>query len=224
MSQLLNLISILYAFQFIPISHGWHTRARSTFTSPTSLSHTKLCEINNSPGRWCFVTTGPVAYKKSWTGSPCSQSTPDLCQPARHTIMRLDIKFLVLGLICVIAIITPITARPDPGEVFTADHLDLREEEIQKIVTGRRKGIREILKERNKGIKEILKERRKSTKKVLEERRRGIEMILDSQTVVPDFTSFNIQLRELGARLSQTEETLRGLQKEILRSKMSSKI
>ena len=126
------------------------------FSSPTTflvlsftlLSHTKLFEINNSPGRWCFVTTGPVAYKKSWTGSPCSQSTPDLCQPARYTIMRLDIKFLVLGLICVIAIITPITARPDPGEVFTADHLDLREEEIQKIVTGRRKGIREILKEK----------------------------------------------------------------------------
>ena len=111
--------------------------------------------------------------------------------------MRLDIKFLKL--IYIIAIITPIIARPYPDEVFNCcyssmDYLEQREGEIQKIVTGRRKGIRDILKERNKETKAILKERRKSTKKVLEERRRGIELILDSQPVVSDFPSLNIQL------------------------------
>ena len=90
--------------------------------------------------------------------------------------------------------------------------------EIEQIATGRRKGIRNILKERIKGIKEISKERRKSTKKVLEERSRGIEMILDSQPAVP---AFNNQLGELAERLSQTEETLKALQEEILRLKIT---
>ena len=139
--------------------------------------------------------------------------------------MRLDIKFLKL--IYIIAIITPIIARPHPDEVFNCcysskDYLEQREGAIQKIVTGRRKGIRDILRERNKETKAILKERRKSTKKVLEERRRRIELILDSQPVVSDFPSLNIQLRELEARLNQTEKTLKALQEEILRSKIAS--
>ena len=128
----------------------------------------------------------------------------------------LDISFLVFGLIFIIAVIKPSTARPDPGEVFnsSADHREQSEVEIEKIVTERRKGIRNILKERNKGIKEILRERRKGTKKVLEERSRGIDMILESQTVV---RPFNILLREHGERLTRTEKTLKALQEEILR-------
>ena len=99
--------------------------------------------------------------------------------------MRLDIKFLVLGLgliVVTMAVITPSSGRPDPGEVLhsSPDYREQRELEIQEIRTGRRKGIREILKERNKGIKTILKQRRKNTKKVLEERNRGIERILSS--------------------------------------------